>query len=204
MATRSNALSEIARFWLQECYGFFLRESVPVKLKHNNSDIDFIVTSPAGRPCKPLLGFIQFENAIVETKDERDFDKYGTDIAKRLCEDYEQLNGNRMITSEAQCRFSMLKEQHHKEAENIFGQSADFSKIFIFHNLNRNGLKDKLDELRDRNIHFVTSSEMLLDIYKFLKESRNGAGVRNSLVGDILDMLITYHEWEPCKTKFRE
>ena len=67
MAARSNALSEIARFWLQECYGLFLRESVPVKLKRNNSDIDFVVTSPA--KSVTLLDRITFKNGEYLHKD---------------------------------------------------------------------------------------------------------------------------------------
>ncbi|MDR3363292.1 MAG: hypothetical protein LBO64_10725 [Desulfovibrio sp.] len=194
MAARSNALSEIARFWLQECYGLFLRESVSVKLKRNNSDIDFIATSPAG--AVTILDRIRVSKAIVETKDERDFDPHGTDFAKRLANDYKLLQGNCIISPETSCCFSMLRKEHHVEAEKIFGQGVDFSKIFIFHNLKKNGLEDILAELRNRDIHVVTSFEMMSDIQKFLKESRSGAGVRNSLTGDILDMLVTYHKWE--------
>jgi hypothetical protein len=196
MAARSNALSEITRFWLQECNGLFLRESVPVKLKRNNSDIDFIVTSPTGPVT--LLDRITFKNAIVETKDERDFDPRGTDFAKRLRNDYNLLDRNRMISAEISCCFSMLKKQHHDEAEKIFGQGSDFSKIFVFHALNDSGIDNMLAELRGKDIHIVTSCEMLSDIQQFFG-ARSGAGVRNSLVGDILDMLITYHKWRPRK-----
>jgi hypothetical protein len=217
MAERSNALSEMARFWLQERYGLLLRESVPVKLKRNNSDIDFVVASPAGPVT--LLDRIIFTNAIVETKDERDFDPHGADFAKRLRSDYERLQGNRMISDETTCCFSMLRKEHHAEAEKIFGQGADFAKIFIFHDLKKNGIEDMLAELRSRNIHVVTSFEMLSDIQKFFRDPqpaqakksgpdsqnlraplfRSGAGVRNSLVGDILDMLVTYHGWEQAQ-----
>ncbi|MDR2725721.1 MAG: hypothetical protein LBC90_06610 [Candidatus Adiutrix sp.] len=194
MATRNNALSEIARFWLQECHGLFLRESVPVKVKHGNSDIDFIVTSP--EESVTLLERIKFKHAIVETKDERDYDKLGTKFAERLQKDYRLLQGNRMISAETSCCFSMLKEQHHKQAEEIFGGN-DFSKIFIFHSLNKTGLEDILAELCAKSIHVVTSSEILSDIQIYFKNHRHSAGIRNSLVGDILDMLITYHKWGP-------
>jgi hypothetical protein len=194
MATRSNALSEIARFWLQECHGLLLRESVPVKVRQGISDIDFIVKSPAGPVT--LLGRITFTNAIVETKDERDFDPHGSDLAKRLLQDYDKLNENGMVNAETLCNFSMLKEEHHKAAKGIFGQDAEFSKLFIFNNLNRTGLEAKLAELCGRGIHFATSSEILSDIQKFFRESHPGAGVRNSLVGDILDMLVKYHKLE--------
>ena len=195
MATRSNALSEISRFWLQERHNLLVRESIPVKLKRNNSDIDFAVTTP--RDSVTLLERITFKNAIVETKDERDFDSLGTDFAKRLRYDSTLLQGN-WIGTEASCNFSMLKEQHHNEAKKIF-DGADFSKIFIFHKLKTAGLEDLIADLRGRDIHIVTSFEMLSDIENWIKGSRPGAGIRNSLVGDILDMLITYHKWGPHK-----
>lgn len=193
MAARSNALSEITRFWLQECHGLLLRESIPVKLKRNHSDIDFVAASPAGPVT--LLNRITFKNAIIETKDERDFDPRGTDFSKRLSYDFALLQG-RMIDGDASCNFSMLKKQHHDVAGKIF-KNADFSKIFIFHNLKSTGLEDMIADLCGRDIHVVTSFEMLSDIQEFFRKFRSGAGVRNSLVGDILDMLITYHGWAP-------
>lgn len=191
MAERSNALSEITRFWLQECHGLLLKESIPVKLKHNNSDIDFAATSPAGSVT--LLNRITFKNAIIETKDERDYDSRGTNFSKRLIYDFGLLHNN-FINNDVPCNFSMLKKQHHEVAERIFN-SADFAKIFIFHNIKSIGLEEIIADLYSRNIHVVTSSEMLSDIQVFFKKSRSGSGIRNSLVGDILDMLITYHGW---------
>jgi hypothetical protein len=199
MATRSNALMEIARFWLQECHGLLLRESVPVKVKGNYSDIDFVVTSPTGPVQKPLLGRITFTNAIVETKNESYYDPRGTKFAKILRAHYNLLDENYLISAETKCHFSMLKELHHEATKKIFGRDADFSKIFIFHNLDRTGLEDMLADLQGRDIHFVTSFEMLADIQNFFTNDHPGAGVRNSLVGDILDMLVSYHGWGPRK-----
>jgi hypothetical protein len=192
MAARSNALSEITRFWLQECYGLLLRESIPVKLKRNNSDIDFVAASPAGPVT--ILNRITFKKAIIETKDERDFDPHGADFANRLGYDFALLQ-DRVIDADISCNFSMLKKQHHDVAENMFA-GAEFSKIFIFHNIKGAGLDGIIADLCSKNIHVVTSAEMLTDIQDFFKKSHPGAGIRNSLVGDILDMLITYHGWE--------
>lgn len=193
MAARSNALSEITRFWLQECHGLLLRESISVKLKRNHSDIDFVAASPAGPVT--LLNRVTFKNAIIETKDERDFDPRGTDFAKRLSYDFTLLQ-DRVIDGDVACNFSMLKKQHHDAAGEIF-KGADFAKIFIFHNLKSAILEDIIADLCGRDIHVVTSAEMLADIQDFFRKCRSGAGVRNSLVGDILDMLITYHGWGP-------
>lgn len=192
MATRSNALSEISRFWLQEQHGFFIRESVPVKVPHNWSDIDFAITSPSGP--QTLIKGIRIENAIVETKDERDFDPRGNDFAKRLMYDFSVLKDG-VIEERQSCNFSMLKEQHHEVAKKLFN-TEDFAKIFIFHNLKQSDALDTVQaQLRELNIHFITSAEMLGDIYDHLNSGKRTAAIRNSLVGDILDMLITYHKW---------
>jgi hypothetical protein len=128
MATRSNALSEICCFWLQECKGLFIRESVPVKLQRNNSDIDFMVTAPAGPVT--LLGEIKIKQAIVETKDERDFGSKGNDFAKRLLHDYEILKKYGINETKEHLCFSMLRKEHYCEATKIFGADVLFSKIF--------------------------------------------------------------------------
>ena len=192
MATRNNALSEISRFWLQERYGLFIRECIPVKVPRNWSDIDFAVTSPGGP--RYLLGRIPIVNAIVETKDERDFDPRGTDFTKRLLYDFSLLK-NGLIDENTSCNFSMLKEQHHEKAKELFN-GEDYARIFIFHALKQSeALETIISQLRDLNIHFITSSEMLQDIHDFLKSDKRTAAIRNSLVGDILDMLMAYHKW---------
>lgn len=196
MATRSNALSEIARFWLQECYGLFIRESIPVKLRYNNSDIDFAVTTP-DIPIT-ILNKITFKNAIIETKDERDFDPNGTDFTKRLLNDLSMMNEYFIDENKSGYCFSMLKEQHHKKAKEIFNGN-DLIKIFIFHNIK---LSDNsiIIPLADKKIYIVKSEEILDDIIKFFKTKYPGSGIRNSLIGDIFDMLIRYHKWMPIKT----
>lgn len=192
MATRNNALSEISRFWLQECYGLFIRECIPVRVPRNWSDIDFAVTSRQGRVR--LLQRIPIVNAIVETKDERDFDPRGTDFAKRLMNDFSVLEHG-VIDEKRSCNFSMLKQQHHEVATELFN-GEEFAKIFIFHTLKQSEALDPIiARLRDLNIHFITSAEMLGDIQEFLNSNKRTASIRNSLVGDILDMLITYHQW---------
>jgi hypothetical protein len=46
MATHSNALSELTRFWLERRHGCFLREEVPVPVPNGRSDIDFMAVIP--------------------------------------------------------------------------------------------------------------------------------------------------------------
>lgn len=197
MATRSNALSELTRFWLQDCKGFLTRESIPVKFVHNRSDIDFIVSSPDSKYRK-LTENISFKYAIIETKDERDFDKTGNNFADRLYNDYyDSMNKDYLVDEDTKCNFSMLKIQHHKIAQNIFGTS-EFSKIFIFHNIKKEKfVENELEDLVAHNIHILTVDDILNDIVKYVKEKPDGAGIRNSLVGDILDLLINYRHWGP-------
>ena len=200
MATRSNALSEIVRFWLQECHGLLLRESVPVKLQRNYSDIDFVVTAP-GKKQVTLLSEIKFTNAIVETKDERDFDPRGLYFKKRLIADYEHIAASSNYTipkAEKNINFSMFRIQHHTKALDIFNEQ-NFSKLFIFHKLDMHGIDDIITDLKNKDIHFISSEQILEDIHINFDTYRNGAGIRNSLVGDILDFLAHYHCWRPHK-----
>jgi hypothetical protein len=46
MAERSNALSELTRFWLQARHGCLVAESIPVKVPHAHSDIDLVAVRP--------------------------------------------------------------------------------------------------------------------------------------------------------------
>ena len=46
MATRSNACSELTRFWLEARLGYLVTESVPVPVKYALSDIDFLAIEP--------------------------------------------------------------------------------------------------------------------------------------------------------------
>jgi hypothetical protein len=42
MAGHTNALSELTRFWLEQRHGCLVRESIPVPVPYNQSDIDML------------------------------------------------------------------------------------------------------------------------------------------------------------------
>ncbi|MEA2527634.1 MAG: hypothetical protein QOF73_4861, partial [Thermomicrobiales bacterium] len=42
MATRSNACSELVRFWLEARHGYLVGEGIPVPVPHGLSDIDLV------------------------------------------------------------------------------------------------------------------------------------------------------------------
>ncbi len=46
MAARSNALSELTRFWLEARHGCLVQESIPVPVPYGQSDIDFLAMHP--------------------------------------------------------------------------------------------------------------------------------------------------------------
>src|SRR4051812_41396752 len=87
MAARSNAISEMTRFWLQARHGCLVDESVAVKVPGGNSDIDLVAMRPDGGrialPDATILG----PRVIVETKDEHDWDSSGGEFGANLRSD---------------------------------------------------------------------------------------------------------------------
>ena len=83
MVARSNALSELTRFWLQARHGCLVDEAIPVKVPYAHSDIGLVVVRPDFQAWL-LPDGTQVIRAIVETKDEHDFDPEGRDFGKRL------------------------------------------------------------------------------------------------------------------------
>ncbi len=46
MPARSNAMSELARFWLESRHGCVVKECIPVPVKYGLSDIDLLALRP--------------------------------------------------------------------------------------------------------------------------------------------------------------
>lgn len=196
MAARSNALSEIIRFWLQDCHKLFIRESVPVKLHRSLSDIDFMATTGGDNPVVLLNNIPSFSKAIIESKDERDYDYWGRNFRKRIIYD-KSVMVDAVIPKGKKCNFTMLREEHHEVAKEYFN-TDDFLKIFIVHHLPQDDeMYQLLEEMKKNNIYFIRSYEMLDDIFENFFRYRENSGIRNSLVGDIFDFLIRYHKWHP-------
>src|SRR5688500_14056739 len=125
MATRSNALSELTRLWLQERHGCLVRESVPVRVTRGTSDIDLLAASPTGALWGAGL-IPPVVRAIVEAKDEHDYDPSGVEFARLIVADAAAMGGGRYAPRGASVKFSMLRQEHFEEAVSIFG-SEDFA-----------------------------------------------------------------------------
>ena len=83
MTARTNALSELTRFWLQARNGCLVSEAIPVKVPYEHSDIDLTAMRPDLHPWS-LPDDTLITRAIIECKDEHDFDHDGQDFGKRL------------------------------------------------------------------------------------------------------------------------
>jgi hypothetical protein len=197
MAARQNALSELTRFWLEARHGCFVRESVPVPVPGNYSDIDFVVLRPdlcqIQLPSNERLG----PRFIVESKDEHDFDPQGRDYGKRLVADVKALGENHFVpaTSSERVRFTMLKQQHYDVAREIFG-TEDFDRLFVVHALDDETRKIVAPGLREKRIHWVTVQEVLADLESWYSRQTRPAALRNTLVGDLFHLLFGY-----CKVR---
>lgn len=152
MPARNNAMSELVRFWLESRHGCFVKESVPVKVPHNYSDIDLVAVRPDLQPWN-LPDGTPITRAIVETKDEHDFDKHGTDFGKRLVYDNSVLGSDLYTPEGTQVNFSMLRAEHYVEAKELFGTN-EFDRIFVVHALNQN-VRDELSPELKREKEFI-------------------------------------------------
>ena len=141
MATRSNALSELTRFWLEARHGCLVQESIPVPVPYAQSDLDFLAMHPRGESVALPDGAQIGPRFIVETKDEHDWEPLGKAFAADLLGDLNKLN------KESGCippgtkgvKFSMLRTQHAERAAGIFG-TPDFDRLFVVHAIDRSTL----------------------------------------------------------------
>lgn len=133
MAARSNALGELTRFWLQARHGCLIDESVAVKVPYGTSDIDLVAMRPDSKIWH-LPDGSPIVRAIIETKDEHDFDPLGKDFAKRLRADVAALGDKLYIPKRQKAHFTMLRQEHFEQAAQIFG-GDDFDRLFVVHAL---------------------------------------------------------------------
>jgi hypothetical protein len=164
MATRSNALSELTRFWLEARHGCLVQESIPVPVPRGNSDIDFLAMHPRMAQIVLPDGISIGPRLIVETKAEHDYDSKGTEFAKALRSDAQKLDDSGYIPPDAkEVYFSMLRHQHRQVAAARFG-TDDFDRLFVVHDINA-ALIDPIREfLRGYCVHFLTAHMLLRDL----------------------------------------
>ena len=196
MASRSNALSELTRFWLQSRHGCLIAESVPVKVSRGYSDIDFVAMRPDLQPWV-LPDGTQVLRAIVEAKDEHDFDPTGRDFGNRLKKDAEALGDSQYITRGKDAHFSMLRQEHYEKAASIFG-TTEFHRLFVVHALNQDVRQEICPDLaKEKHIHWITVNEMVSDLIKWYDRLENRSTLRYTLVGDLWHLLIGYCDLKP-------
>jgi hypothetical protein len=197
MAARSNALSELTRFWLEARHGCLLTESVPVKVPFGWSDIDFVAYHAGSQPFVLHGGVSVGPRLIVEAKDERDFDPPGKAFGAMLRSDIEKL-GELYVPAEPRVglKFSMLREQHYREAEKRFC-SADFDRVFVVHALDAASAALTAEPLAQRRIYFVTSRQLLCDLITWFRAHSAPAALRHTLVGDLVSLLLGYSKLTP-------
>ncbi|MDQ3780057.1 MAG: hypothetical protein M3354_05880 [Chloroflexota bacterium] len=156
MATRTNACSELARFWLEARHGCLVTEGVPVKVPYGHSDIDLLA-------LQPLSTTIQLPNEdsvcprlIVEAKDEHDWEPTGDQFGQLLRADMTMKGSGRFIPKGSKgVKFSMLREQHFQQATTLFG-SDDFDRLFVVHAIAADVLAELGPALAERRIYWVT------------------------------------------------
>ncbi len=196
MAARSNALSEITRFWLQARHGCLVDESIPVKVPYNYSDIDLVALRPDLQSWTLPDGTL-ITRAIIETKDEHDFDPAGRDFGKRLCADVAVMGSNQFIPVGKEAKFSMLRQHHYEKAAAYFGTN-DFTRLFVVHALDPQVRSEVCPTLaKEKNIHWLTVQEVVMDLYQWYEHLESRAALRHTFVGDIWHLLVGYCGLKP-------
>jgi hypothetical protein len=189
MAARSNALSEITRFWLQARHGCLINEAVPVKVPYGHSDIDLVALRPDLQTWV-LPDGTAITRAIIETKDEHDFDPLGRDFGARLQADVIAMADNQYIPMGQKARFSMLRQEHYEKASQFFG-TADFDRLFVVHALDPKVRDEICPSLaKNKRIHWLTVREVVTDLYQWYQQLTNRAALRHSFTGDLWHLLI--------------
>ena len=192
MATRTNACSELARFWLEARHGCLVTEGVPVKVPYGHSDIDLLALQPLSKSIQLPNGMSVGPRLIVEAKDEHDWEPTGDQFGQLLRADMTMMGSGRFIpTGSKGVKFSMLREQHYRQATALFG-SDDFDRLFVVHAIDADVLADLGPALAERRIAWVTIPEVVADLVAWYGLHPHPTALRNTLVGDLFHLLVGF------------
>lgn len=192
MAARSNAICELTRFWLEARHSCLTGESVPVKVRGGNSDIDLIASRPDSSRFSLPTGANVGPRLIVETKDEHDFDKSGREFGKMLRADAAMMGQAAFISDEAgKPKFTMLRKQHFDKATSIFG-SSDFDRLFVIHAVDPQVQSEVGPVLVEKRIYLIGIREVVKDLQVWYSTHASRATLRHTLVGDLVHLLWGY------------
>lgn len=196
MAERSNAISEITRFWLQARHGCAVYESLPVPVKYCQSDIDFLAIRGDLQPIILPGGLSIGPRIIVEAKDEHDWEPRGKEFGQLLEKDLAQLSDGLFVPRGIPCKFTMLRQEHFEAATKFFG-TDDLDRLFIVHALDEAVASRHTEALAKCRIHFLTIREVVGDLFKWYVQHPRRSGLRHTLVGDIWHLLVGFCGCEP-------
>ena len=192
MAARSNACSELTRFWLEARHDLLVGEGIPVPVPYALSDIDLVAIHPQGHGIELPSGVLIGPRIIVETKDEHDWEPTGREFGRFLSADMEQMGEERFLPHGAKgVKFSMLRQEHFDRAIALFG-TDDFDRLFVVHAMDSVVLADLGQTLADRRIYWITVPEVVQDLVKWYRDHRRPAALRNTLVGDLFHLLVGF------------
>jgi hypothetical protein len=192
MSGRSNACSELTRFWLEARHGCLVTETLPVKVPYGHSDIDLVAMHPRDEHIMLPNGSFVGPRFIVETKDEHDFDPNGIEFGKMLATDMLQFGEHGYIPIDAKgVKFSMLREQHLMKATDFLGTS-DFDRLFVVHAVNPSVIAAHSEVFSANRIHWLTLPDLVRDLVAWYRGKSHATTLRNSLIGDLLHLLLGY------------
>ena len=192
MAARSNACSELVRFWLEARHGLLVGEGVPVPVPYALSDIDLVAIHPQDHRTALPTGVSIGPRLIVETKDEHDLEPTGREFGRFLRADVAQMGQEPFIPRGAKgVKFSMLRQEHYERATALFG-TGDFDRLFVVHAIDPLVLDELGATLAERRIVWLTVPEVVLDLVAWYRTHQRPAALRNSLVGDLFHLLVGF------------
>lgn len=191
MAERSNAISELTRFWLQAKHRCLVYESLPVPVPYNQSDIDLLAIRGDMQKIELPNGVSVGPRLIVETKDEHDWEPTGREFGKLLDSDIAKMVGNPFIPKKTACKFSMLREEHYGAACDFFS-SDDFDRLFVLHAIDSEVLTRHSKLLSSCRIHILTIPELVTDVCQWYASHPRRSGLRHTMMGDIWHLLVGF------------
>jgi len=191
MAERSNALSEITRFWLHARHGCLVDEAIPVSVPYGTSDIDLAAMRPDLTDWL-LPDGTRVRRVIVETKDEHDWDATGREFGKSLRSDVALIGTDLTVPARVKgVKFTMLRKEHYDTAARYFG-TDDFDRVFVVHALDLQSRQELCPALAQKRIHWLTVKEVVQDLYVWYTQHGRPATLRHSLMGDMWHLLVGY------------
>ena len=193
MASRTNACSELTRFWLEARHGYLVSEGVPVKVPSAHSDIDLMALHPLGQTFALPTGATIGPRLIVETKDEHDWEPSGREFGQWLRTDVAKMDGGLFIPrgTKGEKKFSMLREEHFDLAVGLFG-SDDFDRLFVVHAIDPRVLAELGPALSQGRIYWTTVPEIVHDLLRWYRTHQQQTTLRNTLVGDLFHLLVGF------------